>query len=358
MHRLIQSREKAQAQWQAFTDKMKETYLKEKQRFVKDGQRLDTAIQAAIAEQDKARQAVRETVAGAPPQEVAETAPEEMAWEQTKSTWEQEDGSGMDGVLHRAMGGPAGGSQHGRAAAAEPGDSTNVGAGGCCGDASRCGCGHACRGAATSWLCARTRGRADVAFGMTRPPRRGPDGPRRPPAGPRPETCSETQRHIATGQGPPTPEPLSFGPPMGPTGGVPYGAASPSGLPVPPTRPTGDRSPGVDALNMLGRCVIPFYVTLLSLVTLSLWQALCSKVPGKDTPLGRLLVLPCQGLPTALPLPLGSIGAIGGGTCGGYSLGWAPWADRKGRACKTASIARLAPEPSLTTLSFHVATRV
>ena len=107
VQRLTQARDKAQAQWHAFTDKMKETFLKEKQRFERDAQRLEVAIQAAMGEQDKARQAVRATVVGELPPAEDAAAPTAMIWEETTMAWEREEGSGIDGVLHRAMEGPA-----------------------------------------------------------------------------------------------------------------------------------------------------------------------------------------------------------------------------------------------------------
>ncbi|CAE7446249.1 unnamed protein product [Symbiodinium sp. CCMP2592] len=108
--RIVQARDREQAQYQEFQKQMKESFLKEKQRFAKSEARYEKDIADAVDEQNRARLLVRSAYLGIETIPV-ERAPggkltraeEDLAWDQAREAWEKDEGSTMDGVLKRAM---------------------------------------------------------------------------------------------------------------------------------------------------------------------------------------------------------------------------------------------------------------
>ena len=61
----------------------------------------------------------------------------------------------------------------------------------------------------------------------------------------------------------------------------------------------------LDLLGWLEGVLVPFARSLLALLFLALWGLLCKALPGRHSPLGRLLAWPSTGVPPPLAIPLG-----------------------------------------------------
>ncbi|CAE7562292.1 unnamed protein product [Symbiodinium sp. CCMP2592] len=103
VQRLVANRDRARRQWEAYDAELKQTFMREKKKFSANLERLNKDITEALHAQDLARRAVCQTVNGQPVAESEMAANEEMEWERTRSAWEQDEGSDLHGVLHRAM---------------------------------------------------------------------------------------------------------------------------------------------------------------------------------------------------------------------------------------------------------------
>ena len=103
--KLEKSKTKAQAQWQAFQEGLKESYLREQARFQKHTAQLDADIAEASLEQESVRQAFIGDLSGAM-QIDAEGQSAEEQWTQMKSSWEQEDDAYLRDIINGRPGAP------------------------------------------------------------------------------------------------------------------------------------------------------------------------------------------------------------------------------------------------------------
>ncbi|CAE7220796.1 unnamed protein product [Symbiodinium sp. CCMP2592] len=103
VQRLIAHRDRARRQWEAYDAELKQTFIREKKKFSANMDRLSKDITEALQAQDVARRAVCQTVNGQPVAQAETAAEEDMEWERTRSTWEQDEGTDLHGVLQRAM---------------------------------------------------------------------------------------------------------------------------------------------------------------------------------------------------------------------------------------------------------------
>ncbi|CAE7394565.1 hypothetical protein AK812_SmicGene41701 [Symbiodinium microadriaticum] len=62
LQKLIRAKDRAADQWEAFQKRLKESFIKEQSRFHKNGMRLDRDIAEATAEQDRAYEAIQQSV--------------------------------------------------------------------------------------------------------------------------------------------------------------------------------------------------------------------------------------------------------------------------------------------------------
>ena len=107
LSKLQNGRAKVAEKWQLYQQKLKDAWMKEHGRFLRDTERLDRDIQEAAQEQGRAFQAVRQawTQASQGPSVPMETSAEGQ-WEQLRNGWEQEDGAQLQAILQRATGVP------------------------------------------------------------------------------------------------------------------------------------------------------------------------------------------------------------------------------------------------------------
>ncbi|CAE7324796.1 rps25, partial [Symbiodinium sp. CCMP2456] len=100
--KLMQQRDKAKAQWDAWDQEMKQAFLREKRKFAQNSERLERDIAEALNQQEQARLMVFGP--GLPAaQEMFPTADEDRSWEIAREAWEKEAANDMDGVLERAV---------------------------------------------------------------------------------------------------------------------------------------------------------------------------------------------------------------------------------------------------------------
>ena len=105
--KLHQARTAAEEQWQAYCQKMKDGYLKEKHRFQQNNERIGKELIEAEAVMSAARagvtQAAHEAAACTGPAPAGQEATQDDSVEQMFSAWDAEAAPDWDGVLHRAM---------------------------------------------------------------------------------------------------------------------------------------------------------------------------------------------------------------------------------------------------------------
>ena len=104
--RIIAQKERAQRQWKAWDQQMKQAFLKEKKRFSQNMDRLDKELAEALRQQEDARLMVFSVAPGSSMPVTGGPAPmeeDEHAWEQARGLWEQEAASDTQGVLERAL---------------------------------------------------------------------------------------------------------------------------------------------------------------------------------------------------------------------------------------------------------------
>ncbi|CAE7324785.1 unnamed protein product [Symbiodinium microadriaticum] len=98
----------AQEQWEIFAQSLKDGWIRERKRFMRDGERLSADLAAAMEGQQKARLAVHAVYAGQPVQCVTQAKEvvqeiEDAGWESMVGGWEQEQREGSQEVLRRAL---------------------------------------------------------------------------------------------------------------------------------------------------------------------------------------------------------------------------------------------------------------
>ena len=76
----------------------------------------------------------------------------------------------------------------------------------------------------------------------------------------------------------------------------------------------------------------PLALSLWGIAALSVFQLFVHCLPGRSSPLGRLLRLPTSGLPRSAVCPIAFVGSA----CG--SINWRPWNSRKGRSPRRAGL--------------------
>ena len=98
----------AQEQWEIFAQSLKDGWIRERERFMRDGERLSADLAAAMEGQQRARLAVHAVYAGHPlqgeptaPEEVQEV--EDAGWDSMVGGWEREQRDGSQEVLRRAL---------------------------------------------------------------------------------------------------------------------------------------------------------------------------------------------------------------------------------------------------------------
>ena len=105
--KLYQARSAAEDQWQAYCQKMKDGYLKEKQRFQQNSERLSKELLEAEAAMAAARegvtQAAHEAATRTGPAAAGQEVTQDEGVEQMFSAWDAEAAPDWDGILHRAM---------------------------------------------------------------------------------------------------------------------------------------------------------------------------------------------------------------------------------------------------------------
>ena len=108
LQKLIRAKDRAADQWEAFQKGLKESFLKEQSRFNKNGIRLDRDIEEATAEQDRAYEAIQQSVlrGGEGLDSSMGNADADESWDRMRSGWEQDEGESMDQVLRRAVQAP------------------------------------------------------------------------------------------------------------------------------------------------------------------------------------------------------------------------------------------------------------
>ncbi|CAE7848430.1 unnamed protein product [Symbiodinium sp. KB8] len=108
--KLEKSKTRAQAQWQAFQEGLKDSYLREQARFQKHTAQLEADIAEASVEQEKAFQVVRQAFVGdssGAMQIDADGQSAEERWTQMRSSWEQEDDAYLRDIINGRPGVPA-----------------------------------------------------------------------------------------------------------------------------------------------------------------------------------------------------------------------------------------------------------
>ena len=108
LQKLIRAKDRAADQWEAFQKGLKESFIKEQSRFHKNGMRLDRDIAEATSEQDRAYEAIQQSVlrGGEAPDSSMSNDDAEACWDRMRSGWEQDEGESMDQVLRRAVQAP------------------------------------------------------------------------------------------------------------------------------------------------------------------------------------------------------------------------------------------------------------
>eukprot|EP00439_Symbiodinium_sp_Y106_P043640 s349_g5.t1 len=101
--KLQQQRDRAQQQWAAYDQEMKEAFLREKQRFRDNQNKLSTEIEAAQTGQEQARQAVYLAFLGQIQPVTQPMEEEDDDWERTREQWEKDASFDSEGVLQRAL---------------------------------------------------------------------------------------------------------------------------------------------------------------------------------------------------------------------------------------------------------------
>ncbi|CAE7846567.1 HERC1, partial [Symbiodinium sp. KB8] len=98
----------AQEQWEIFAQSLKEGWIRERKRFMKDAERLSSDLAMALDGQQRARMAVHAAYAGHPfrgvaSEKVAQQEVEDAGWDSMVGDWEKEHQEGADAVLRRAL---------------------------------------------------------------------------------------------------------------------------------------------------------------------------------------------------------------------------------------------------------------
>ena len=101
--KLQQQRDRAQQQWAAYDQEMKQAFLREKQRFRDNQNKLSTEIEAAQTGQEQARQAVYLAFLGQIQPVTQPMEEEDDDWERTREQWEKDASFDSEGVLQRAL---------------------------------------------------------------------------------------------------------------------------------------------------------------------------------------------------------------------------------------------------------------
>ncbi|CAE6942946.1 unnamed protein product [Symbiodinium sp. KB8] len=105
--RLQKFKAKASEQWQMYQQSLKDAWLKEHARFLRDAERRDRELQEAAHDQQRAFQAVRQAwmQSGGAANTAMESSLDDQ-WEKMKQGWEREDGVQLQSILQRAVAPP------------------------------------------------------------------------------------------------------------------------------------------------------------------------------------------------------------------------------------------------------------
>ncbi|OLQ05525.1 hypothetical protein AK812_SmicGene11286 [Symbiodinium microadriaticum] len=105
--RLQKFKAKASEQWQMYQQSLKDAWLKEHARFLRDAERRDRELQEAAHDQQRAFQAVRQAwmqSGGAANTDTGSSLDDQ--WEKMRQGWEREDGVQLQSILQRAVAPP------------------------------------------------------------------------------------------------------------------------------------------------------------------------------------------------------------------------------------------------------------
>ena len=109
--KVAQEKDHLSIKWERFAEELKASYVKEKQRFLKDLDRNAKEMQDALTAQESARAAVRRSweqvaLGEEPVKPEAKSTSADQEWTAMQREWEAERAADLDGVLQRAMGAP------------------------------------------------------------------------------------------------------------------------------------------------------------------------------------------------------------------------------------------------------------
>ena len=106
--RIQKNQTMVQEQWEIFAQSLKEGWLRERKRFMKDAERMSSDLAVALEGQQRARMAVHAAYAGHPfraaaPEKAVQQDVEDAGWDSMVGDWEKEHQEGADAVLRRAL---------------------------------------------------------------------------------------------------------------------------------------------------------------------------------------------------------------------------------------------------------------